>query len=62
MFLSAGKVIRTAPFDHIKDAQQMEEVLSRFRGDIMQVPPMFVFSLHVALVIGVTLHVNHRYF
>ena len=35
-----GKVVKTAPFEHVT-ADIIEETLSKFRGEIMQVPPIF---------------------
>lgn len=36
---SEGPILTTAAFDHIT-REDIEKVLDRFRGDIMQVPPM----------------------
>lgn len=34
-----GPILATAPFEHIT-REDIEGVLDRFRGDIVQVPPM----------------------
>jgi tRNA pseudouridine55 synthase len=41
---SDGKVVRYAPFSHIT-REQIEAALDKFRGEIHQVPPMFVSLL-----------------
>lgn len=41
---SEGKIIRTAPFTHLS-REKVEAVLDRFRGEIKQLPPMYVMRL-----------------
>lgn len=45
---SEGAILTTAPFDHIT-REDVEKVLDRFRGEIMQVPPM---SAHLSFPTG----------
>jgi len=37
---SEGKVVKTAPFDHV-NKEKVDSALPNFRGDIMQVPPIY---------------------
>merc|ERR1712127_933618 len=38
--MGEGKVVKSAPFDHV-NKEKVDSALPNFRGDIMQVPPIY---------------------
>jgi tRNA pseudouridine55 synthase len=46
---AVGKILRRAPTEHITK-EKVEEALEKFRGDILQQPPMCSISMYSKLI------------